>query len=275
MLNLSGKVESTTAVAGTRVATQVTASMLRWTSEPNRTNTMFTTNGGQSGTYVSDHERFIHYVDFTSSPVWIDKSGSPKTWGRGCLITPQNCISAAHFAHVVGEAIVFRGADGVLYERTVASVDTSIGYDVAISELSSALPTAVSFAKMLPADADDWISSGDLTAELPIVLIDQDLKLITKQWTGYDTGLYDNKYIVTANEDDLPGSQYTKTLIAGDSGSANYIILNGEAVLISCNHLITAGPAYHLLRTEIDAVLAALGGAYTATTSFSLAGFST
>lgn len=275
-LTLSGR-QMSTVHPTSRLIDHCRAYIQQAASVPGGQKAMFTAATGGlgpgdvfGGTYTRNPNQWMPYIDFTSSPVWVDRSSSPRTWGRGCLVTPVNMLAADHFGFSTGGIIIFQGASGTLYQRTCVTVDRTIGTDIQTVLLDEDLPSDVRPAKLLPADVATWITSTDLANEFPAVTIDADLQLLATQWTGYAFGTR----AVFAVEDDAPSSSFTQAAAEGDSGSANYLIINGEAVLYTEHWFEGNGPAYHLHRTAIDASIATLGGGY-AIQSINLYGFAT
>jgi hypothetical protein len=270
-LQCSGRITST-ANPTVRLIDHCRTYLQHSASHANKSWSMYTTaSGGISGTYTRNPTVWLPYVDFSCSPVWIDRVSAPTTAGRGCLVTPRHMLLADHFGATEGGTVVFQGASGTLYERTFGPVDRTIGSDVQVAILTVALPSDVTPAKLLPTNYSTYLTSTDLTNEFPTVAINKYLQLITQQWIGY-AGSPHTTYALMALEDDSPSSNYTTPMVTHDSGSANFLIINGQPVLFMENHFPDGGPAYHNHRTAIDASIATLGGGYS-TTSIDLSSF--
>lgn len=257
-LTPSGRITST--IRSERLFNHVNDYIASAASVAGKSNIMWTTATLPS-TYVANSNLWLPEVDFSCSPVWIYASGY-NTPNRGCLITPIHLIQASHAGMGLGESFGFKGTDGIVYTRTIAARDrTYAAYDIQINRLDSALPGAVTPAKMFDTTVDTYLTSGDFETGVNSVVIDAELKLLSKKWSGY----YSNDaFIVNATATNIV--DYTETLIPGDSGSANFLIVNGVPVVITTNHNSYSGPAYSKYRTEIDAAIATLGGGYSAQT---------
>jgi hypothetical protein len=157
---------------------------------------------------------------------------------------------------------------GTAYTRTVSNTE-SFEPDLCVVLLDSALPSDIVPAKILP-NPDTHFTSGDFTAGIRSVMIGKFNDLIPRRWIGYS-----GDYISTATETaDTDIAQFSRSLQSGDSGSANYLIINNQAVLLGTNysHLLT-GP--HHQRTEFDAAISALGAFGHSVSVVDLSGFVT
>jgi hypothetical protein len=226
---------------------------------------------------------WMNSVDFSSSPVWVYTLGVYTFAGRGCLVTPLHLVQAAHNGLEIGDGIGFLGNTGTAYSRTVDDFE-DISPDMRVIKLNAALPSDVVPAKILPTP-DTHFTSADFTAGIRSVMIGKFADLIARRWVGYGPG-GDNlvgTYVMTlgetyANKDaDIekysrdPLSPYNE-LESGDSGSANYIIINNQAVLIGTN-FGNGLTSPHRQRAEFDAAITSLGSGGYSVSVVDLSGF--
>lgn len=267
-LTLSGRVTSTVAPA-VRLAAHVNPYIAALAAVVGKTKPFLSGFTAPSPSSANAN-CWITNVDFTAMPVWCNTAGGYTAAGRGCLITPIHHIQASHNGMAVGESFGFRGGDGTVYTRTVASRDRTIGYDIQINRLDSALPSAITPARMFAVgDVATYISSGDFSTGINSIAIDAELKIVSKKWVGADA---DANYLSITNATAANIVDFTETMIPGDSGSPNFIIVSGLPVLLTTNYQSEKSPAYHVHRAAIDAAIVSLGGSGTVT-SVDLSGF--
>lgn len=264
-------------IAAPRLVDHVASYMAAAAGIPGKTKPMFSSEGGIVGPYTRNANTWLPGVDWSSMPVRIDYNGSVSKLARGCLVTPRHLLAVNHAGVAPGNTVYFLGTDDQLYSRTVTAVNASLSAeDLRVALLSSDLPSVVTPAKLLPANVENWIDTADHddleNTGFSIVMIDQDLNIVSKRWTGYNPASLNQA--TYPNETIAPMSAYTESIVGNDSASPVYIIINGVPVIISLvSSIAQSGPAFNKLRIGLDAAVVALGGGH-ALQSVDLMGFS-
>jgi hypothetical protein len=250
--------------ASDRLITHVTDYMVAAATLSGKTKPLFSVDGGTAGPYTRNADIWLPGLDWSCVPVRVDYgSGNVSTQYRGCLVTAQHMVAVNHAGFTAGHTVYFLGSDDQMYSRTISSVDTSLSaLDLRVAKLSSALPSAVSPAKMLPASVGDWVTANDYTTGLPIAVLDQELKVVSHRWTGHIT----DNFASMPTETVSPMSTYAEAFIAGDSASPCFIVINDEPILLAlAASSAQSGPSMHLNRAGLDASVTSLGGGQTIT----------
>lgn len=278
VLAMSGRI-SERRIAADRLIDHVTNYMVAAASVAGKTKPLFSVDGGTTGPYTRNPQTWLPGVDWSCVPVKVDYgAGNVSSLYRGCLVTPIHLLSVNHGGYVQGNTVYFLGTDNTVYSRTIALQNFSLSAnDMRVSILSSALPSAVVPAELIPANIGTWIDTVDhddlASPGFPIVTLDGELKITTHRWTGYQNGF---DYFATMPAETVsPMSAYAESFVAGDSASPCFAIISGKAVLVALAATDqNTGPSVNKLRVGLDAAIAALGGGYSLQ-SVDLMGFST
>jgi hypothetical protein len=219
---------------------------------------------------------WMNACDFSSSPVWVYTLSNYSLAGRGCLVTPIHLVQAAHNGLAVSDGIGFLGNTGTAYSRTVSAY-VDIAPDMRVIKLNEALPADVVPAKILPTP-DTHFTTADFTAGIRSVYIGKYADLVPRRWVGYGPNANNlvGDYVMTAAETFDGGdpllTPFARAVEPGDSGSANYIIINNQAVLIGTNYG-NGLTSPHRQRTEFDAAITTLGSNGYSVSVVDLSGF--
>lgn len=203
-------------------------------------------------------------VDFSSCPVWVRKSGNYTNDGRGCLVTPRHVVMAEHNTTGNGDEFGFLSMAGAFYSRSQVGAAQIIQPDMSVVLLNADLPSDIVPAKLLPTSPSPYFSADDFAKGIRSVMIGKFNDLIPRRWVGYS-----GDFVMTLSEWAIDGGdpdifQFSRMpspfveLQGGDSGSANYLIINGEAVLLGTNFGDGLTSPHHQ-RTAFDAAMSALG----------------
>lgn len=173
-------------------------------------------------------------VDLTCCSPW--NSGTVNRFGF-TLLSPIHGIMAAHAQIGIGETIRFIGNDGTVYDRTLIDKETHPAYvpwfpDIAIGILDSALPAAITPARLLPLTWQDKLQADYNGLGLPpppLMFLDQEEKLSVMDWDRVDTGRLWFKQPASGSLRDA----FWEIPIGGDSGNPVFLDIAGALVLLS------------------------------------------
>jgi hypothetical protein len=209
--------------------------------------------------YVRNPTSWVHDLDLTGVVVSHDYlcQGNHLTSG-GALITPQDVVCAAHFAHPGGAVLNFVDANNVIHTGTVTKGAPVPGTDIYLCHLAAPVAGVTAY-KVLP---PDWSKYA----------LDRRLRgwpLLMAYNFGHMAYLLDADGVVgelryhRCMEPAL--APYT-TKISSGSGSPAFAVINGEPVLVGCLH--TTGSTSWIADHEdaINTLLASLGSTSTLTT---------
>lgn len=203
-----------------------------------------------TATYVRNTSCWIT-ADVTCWPVWNSRYASET--GSGCLITPRHMVFALHTGIQVGDTIRFLTNANVVITRTVSSLLTVSG-DLQVGKLDSDLPSTITPASVMPASFTNYLTFG---TDPPIISADQEYKLLVMDWASYSAPTATHATSVSATR--LP---LTEAIVSGDSGNPNFILIDGQLVLLGVHESANTFPLVSALITETNAALTTLGGGY-------------
>ena len=181
-------------------------------------------------------------------------------------ISRRHVILAAHLTPTDFQPLYgFRGTNNVFYTRSLVATNY-IGNDIVVGLLDSELPAAVNPAKILPADAPDYIKSG---RGVPVIALDQYERVYVTDMSALyefrkDTGVGDVDGVSFSRPNNVTRKAFNKfPLQGGDSGDPCFAVISNNLVLLS--HLSLAdwfGPSYATLKSQIQAAMDALCTGY-------------
>lgn len=197
---------------------------------------------------------------FTRNPnCWVtaDKTCCPVSPRRGVLISPRHMVVAFHAKPGNGSMVVFLTNDNQQVSRTFVSFIKVGTFDLAIGVLNEDVPSSIKFSKVLPTDWQDYITMQ----EVPIICGDQELKLLVRDWYRYSE-FGDHRRFLHRNSVSSVRVPLTETLIAGDSGSPNFVLINNELVVLACHFSAVSSPLITGYYDAVNAAMTTLGGNY-------------
>ena len=201
----------------------------------------------------------------------LDLSGWRSDGSFDTLVTPWHYLTADHSSGGrAGNTVTFRGTDGIYYTRTITNYVT-IGSDIGIGILDSALPATVKPYKVLPANFRQYMPSTDGIAGIPAITISGHGLDHSNVETTIITNVSFSTIVkaIVANYPPIasltPFDSWTKKnspsqfAIGGDSNHPSFFLINGELVLLG-NQYVTYGFAHYAdFITEINAAITTLG----------------
>ena len=228
-------------------------------------------------------------IDFTSVSIWNSQGNESALGGadyrqRGATaITKRHIIMAKHFKIGSGKVVYFIDLDGTWISRTISAIADHSTLDITVGVLNEELPDNISFSKILPLDTNDYLNldaSKNIKGYYKSIVagFNREKQLVLMQLTALtntsDKTTYNTKpSFVSAPYDDL-----AKQISGGDSGQPLFIIIDGEAVLLSSNHIVTGtgaanAPSYAAYILVINTLIAAADSTAGVSTSLEVTKF--
>ncbi|MBD2628479.1 hypothetical protein [Trichormus variabilis] len=146
------------------------------------------------------------------------------------LITPRHFIACGHGGnYATGTTVRFVASDNTVVARTVIaskihpqySIDSA---DITICCLSSELPSDIVPCKLLPSNINSYLPNLSALYLIPSLCLDaQEKGLILDLYTLSTQALF--RFSTKRNN-------FTETIIGGDSGNPQFLIINNQLVLI-------------------------------------------
>jgi hypothetical protein len=197
---------------------------------------IFTVEDDGNATYVRNTDCWAYDLDLTCNSVWNSAVGFPsgKT-GSGTLITKRHIIFAAHFEIPEESTIRFVTKDNVVVERTLVAKKRHPDYspyfpDLTVGVLDSDVPNTITPCSLIDNGILEYLQQN--IRNIPILSINQDRNAliydgaaINPTYTTYTQPLYSNNHTVR--------NQYFQTVMTGDSGTPQFIIIKNKLVLLS------------------------------------------
>ena len=198
---------------------------------------LFSTRDDADATYAWNANFWGHDIDLTCLSPWNSYHQNQQA---GTLVSPRHLIFANHYVPATGTTIRFIESDGTVVARTVTALQRAGSVaDIAVAILDSDVPSGISFANVLPADA--WtakLPGISYLSRLPILCTNQDkwgfvgsLGVLSPR-PGADTQLNSNvpsdttQFAFAIQGDGLPSPRM------GDSGSPSFLVINGAPVVV-------------------------------------------
>jgi hypothetical protein len=235
------------------------------------------------GPWIRSTNHWLADVDLTCVSGWNSRIGVL----RATMVSPEHWVCCKHgWEPSTGDVLRFIGRDAgpgqpeQVSTHTVTATHDLPGQfvDVRVGRISPPLPEYISFAKVLPKNCRDRLPGFDLNAVIPSVKFNQDMQALVAG-TIYPRLLTDRGWATT--EQFLTGAleplrQFTNPIRFLDSGNPTFVLIDGEAVLVSVHSTSTGGPFLSAAATEqkfaeplydpiydsINTVMSLLGGGY-------------
>lgn len=215
----------------------------------------------------------VDYVQaLTALSPWNSSTGPTKA---GVLVSPRHVLFATHFTPATGCTIRFVAADGTVCDRTLSAVQSltvtdapNLYPDITVGVLDSDVAAGISFAKIFSATAITSKLPNLNVYHLPAAGTDQEEKLLVRNWVNMPTTTGATAYCAFQapgnTGDDINRSAFYENFVSGDSGSPQFVFVNGEMVLLAA---LTfggggSGTSVTAFASSINTAMTALGGGY-------------
>ena len=174
-------------------------------------------------------------------------------------ISPRHVIMATHASAPIGTVFSFLGNDGVVYGRTLVAANSIQGSDINIGLLDECLPSAVSYARILPSNYSDYIRTAKA---LPTLVFDYERKALVMDLQDLPVtkgALASCRYSTNPLR-----ALFGEEVISGDSGNPRFLIMGDQVVLLNTLWKGGAGSGAFLTlwRNEIQEAMDALAIGY-------------
>jgi hypothetical protein len=221
---------------------------------------IYTTQDHGAASYVRNTGCWAANIDLTCVSPW-NSAGS--YFGAGTAISPRHIIFARHTGIANDTTFRFVTTGNAVVTRTMTAQQSLGGsgypYDLTIGLLDSDLPSSITPAKVLPSTVADYLPSLSTLYSIPCLGIDQEEKALITEL--YSLGGDYTRFHQPVNTTRL---SYYENLVDLDSGNPCFVIIGGQAVLITTWTFGGGGtgPRIHALHSEINAAMTASGGGY-------------
>lgn len=202
-------------------------------------------------------------VDLSCVSVWNSAYGPERC---GTLISPRHIIYAAHYPLQTGSLVRFVTQEGGVVERTVSARLTSPGYrpyfpDVEVAALDADVPGTVGFARVLPSNWRNYLTSvASGLAGVPVVYTNRHEEALVSEFVKDDGSVY-------CSPPSTPSRlSFFSALTSGDSGHPCFLVLGGGAppVLLTVWTFGLSGRGTSVAgqSATINSMMTSLGGGY-------------
>ena len=228
---------------------------------PSAAEPIFSVQDHDASVYVRNTNCWGVGLDLTCLSPWNSDLGPRRA---GTLISPRHFLAAWHyrFFGLPGnpKTLRFITASNQVVERQVVDGQRVGTTDAWVGVLDSDVPNSISFAKLLPANAADYLPG--VQYGVPLLCLDQEEKASVADLCQMTT------LAVCRIPVDSQRLAFFEDKIVGDSGNPGFVIINSEPILVTT---WTAGPAgagtnLSAFLTGINSAMTSLGGGYQATT---------
>ena len=229
-------------------------------------------------------------IDFTSVSIWNSQGNEAADGGadyrqRGATaITKRHIIMAKHFKIGSGKVVYFIDLDGTWISRTISAIADHATLDITVGVLNEELPDNISFSKIFPLDTNDYLNldaSKNIKGYYKSIVagFNREKQLVLMQLTALTNTSDKTTYNTKPSFVSVPYDDLAKQISGGDSGQPLFIIIDGEAVLLSSHHIVAAGtgaanaPSYAAYILVINTLIAAADSTAGVSTSLEVTKF--
>ena len=205
-------------------------------------------------------------VDWTGVAAYVYNNGNPNYYPSsriGTLISPRHFLAAAHWPPNPGEQLSFIDANGNQVIRTVVA-HQYLGNDLTVGVLDSDVPDTITY---YPLVASSTLNSKLQTLDrsffnVPVIGFNQTPRLVVRNLFSLSNA---SQQVTHFEYTTAPYSDYTQSVIGGDSGSPSFILIDGKPILLTAYTGHGSGPAHGAYINQINSAMTTLGGGYQVT----------
>lgn len=239
---------------------------------------IFTTMNPSLSTYVRNVNCWAYDIDLTCISPWNNVAALQGQQGHGTVITPRHIILADHTnsRYGVGATVRYVTTDNQIIDRTVVAL-SGIGQlsnsnrtDIAVGLLNSDLPSTIKPCKVLPDNYGLYYAANNTSRRNPGMMTNQ-----YKQAFVGDTNTIQpqtiNVLATFYSPTNAKRQEFYGSIIGGDSGAPNFIIVNNELVLQCLWWFATpSGPSVWFNKSTINQLISAVDASYGINTGYTL-----
>ncbi len=240
------------------------------------------------GGFVFNTDCWAAGLDFSGVGAWRGELGG--YWWGSALISPRHVLFAGHTnpdTDMLDDTVRFIQADGSVHEAICEpgghNVLGPFPEDLYIRKLTADVPSTVSHYSVLPLDYGDYLTYGvggggesscnvgippfpDISAK-PLIYLDQEREVFIRFANFFSpfTRVWGVSYGVGCDVQVYPErNDYFKFLVAGDSSAPQFILVDGELVLLSVHSSSGSGMFVSEAGNYagLNAAMTALGGGF-------------
>jgi hypothetical protein len=225
-------------------------------------------------------------IDFTSVSVWNNRGAVLPSETlvdyrvRGATaITKRHIIMAKHYKLETSDVVYFVDPDGTWVSRTISAIADHASKDITVGILNEELPENISFSKVAPSNINEFFKRDylDFITQYyrPIVAgFDFEKKLTLNLLTAANSlTLKETVYFSSPYSLPEPYDNLAEAVIGGDSGNPLFIMIGGEAILLTSYRTTLQGPSYANYISDINDLIAAADNTATVNTSLKVTEF--
>lgn len=214
-----------------------------------------------TGSYTRSTAGWANNIDLTPISAWNSVSSAGQR--AGVLISPRHVVFAWHYPITNGATVRWVTAGNVTVTRTVTANARVGSTDLQIALLDSAVPSTISFARVVPTE----FGTSERLADLPILWRDQENKALVWDIAESIPSTFNaSGDVVTRVPTDAARLAHWEGTENFDSGSPACLVLGAEIALLG---VTTSGTFAGIQAANIarnydatNAVMASLGGGY-------------
>jgi hypothetical protein len=239
---------------------------------------IYSVRNNETATYTRNTGFWGSGINLSCVSVWNSQEWNPRR--GGVLISPRHVLFSAHYPIFNQNVLRFVNNQNQVFSGVVSGTAFHPNYDalnlkndIQIAVLTQDI-TGVSFAKIMPVFSGKHVTEG-FNRNIASFIVDSERKALV-----YDYGFTDQENFAYFTNPVSINKEIRKTfsegIVAGDSGSPAFFLLNGEPVLIgAASYGGATSMQCSFLGGQISAInsmMSGLGGGYQVS-AFNISGF--
>jgi len=190
-------------------------------------------------------------IDFTAVSVWNNRGyDTPVDFRKrgATAITKRHVIMAKHFKLQASDVLYFTDPDGNWVSRTISAIADHATADITVGVLDEALPDNITPVKIIPSNINDYFN----VRTAPHLDIKEGYKPLAFRFSFEKEGLLieiskinsSTKFVSYTATVPSPFDNLSEALLAGTSGQPVFLLIDGEAVLVTSLYTTLTAPSY-------------------------------
>ncbi len=232
-----------------------------------------TMTGATTTPWVRNNSVWTGSVDFTGVNAWTQMYNgySNRYQHKATLISPRHFVTAHHWGVAPSSTLAFITNTNETVYRTVLNTMQVGTTDIEVGVLDSDVPDSITYYPIVASSTLNTLLYQFVppqTLDVPIVAFNQFEELFTMQLLGYENGaLGFVPYTNISSSRNPTRLAYSKNVVAGDSGSPLFMIIDGRPIILTTFSSASNGVSFGAYISQINTTISALGnsGGYTVT----------